>query len=51
MTVRAREATSEERERLWPKVVKTYAGYQGYQDRTEPQRSRSSSWSPPGCAE
>jgi deazaflavin-dependent oxidoreductase (nitroreductase family) len=34
MTVRAREANAAERERLWPKVVKAYRGYQGYQDRT-----------------
>jgi F420H(2)-dependent quinone reductase len=34
MNVRGREATSEERDRLWPKVVETYRGYQGYQDRT-----------------
>jgi deazaflavin-dependent oxidoreductase (nitroreductase family) len=34
MTVRGRTATSGERERLWPKVVETYPGYQGYQDRT-----------------
>ena len=34
MTVRGREATPEERERLWPKVVETYSGFQGYQERT-----------------
>jgi F420H(2)-dependent quinone reductase len=33
--VRARVATSEERTRLWPKVVATYGGYAGYQQRTE----------------
>ncbi len=33
--VRARIANSEERERLWPKVVDTFGGYQGYQERTE----------------
>jgi len=33
--VRARVATDEERERLWPKVVETYSGYAGYQKRTE----------------
>jgi deazaflavin-dependent oxidoreductase (nitroreductase family) len=33
--VRARVATTEERERLWPKVVATYGGYAGYQKRTE----------------
>ena len=33
--VRARVATAEERERLWPKVTKSYGGYAGYQERTE----------------
>jgi deazaflavin-dependent oxidoreductase (nitroreductase family) len=33
--VRARVATPEERERLWPNVVATYGGYAGYQKRTE----------------
>jgi deazaflavin-dependent oxidoreductase (nitroreductase family) len=33
--VRARVATPEERERLWPKVVDLYGGYAGYQRRTE----------------
>ena len=33
--VRARVATPEERARLWPKVVKAYGGYAGYQRRTE----------------
>jgi deazaflavin-dependent oxidoreductase (nitroreductase family) len=37
MTVRGRQATSQERERLWPKVVKTYGGYAGYQQRTDRQ--------------
>ena len=32
--VRARVATEDERSRLWPNVVATYGGYQGYQDRT-----------------
>lgn len=32
--VRARVATPEERERLWPKAVATYSGYSGYQERT-----------------
>jgi deazaflavin-dependent oxidoreductase (nitroreductase family) len=32
--VRARVATPEERERLWPKAVATYSGYSGYQQRT-----------------
>jgi deazaflavin-dependent oxidoreductase (nitroreductase family) len=33
--VRARVATDEEREQLWPKAVKTYSGYAGYQKRTD----------------
>ena len=33
--VHARVATPEERERLWPKAVATYAGYRGYQQRTD----------------
>ena len=33
--VRARVATDEERKRLWPKAVKTYGGYAGYQKRTK----------------
>ena len=33
--VRARIARDDERERLWPKVVATYSGYDGYQKRTE----------------
>jgi deazaflavin-dependent oxidoreductase (nitroreductase family) len=32
--VRARIATVEERERLWPKALATYSGYAGYQQRT-----------------
>jgi deazaflavin-dependent oxidoreductase (nitroreductase family) len=35
--VHARVADAEERERLWPKVVATYGGYEGYQQRTERQ--------------
>lgn len=35
--VTAREATAEERRRLWPKVVETYGGYESYQRRTERQ--------------
>ncbi len=31
----AREATAEERTRLWPLAVQTYAGYAEYQERTE----------------
>jgi len=34
-SVTARVATAEERERLWPKVVELYSGYQSYQDRTK----------------
>ncbi len=33
--VHAREATAEERTRLWPLAVQTYAGYADYQERTE----------------
>src|SRR4051812_1408202 len=33
MTVHARQATPQERERLWPKVVKAYRGYATYQQR------------------
>jgi deazaflavin-dependent oxidoreductase (nitroreductase family) len=33
--VHARVAKSDERERLWPKVVETYGGYEGYQRRSE----------------
>ncbi len=33
--VRAREATGEERERLWPRVVELYPDYAAYQERTE----------------
>jgi deazaflavin-dependent oxidoreductase (nitroreductase family) len=32
--VRAREASSAERARLWPQVVAVYAGYEDYQQRT-----------------
>ena len=32
--VRARVATPKERERLWPKVVEVYGGFDTYQDRT-----------------
>lgn len=32
--VRARVASSAERERLWPKAVAAYSGYAGYQRRT-----------------
>jgi F420H(2)-dependent quinone reductase len=33
--VHARLATARERERLWPMVVHTYRGYEGYQRRTQ----------------
>jgi deazaflavin-dependent oxidoreductase (nitroreductase family) len=33
--VRARVANAEEHKRLWPKVVETYSGYAGYQERTK----------------
>lgn len=33
--VRARVATPQERERLWPMAVATYSGYRGYQERTD----------------
>jgi F420H(2)-dependent quinone reductase len=35
--VRAREATPEERERLWPRAVATYSSYDDYQERTDRQ--------------
>jgi deazaflavin-dependent oxidoreductase (nitroreductase family) len=34
LQVEAREATAEERERLWPKLVALYADYENYQKRT-----------------
>jgi F420H(2)-dependent quinone reductase len=36
-TVHARVATAAEHERLWPKVVETYSGFAGYQERTARQ--------------
>jgi F420H(2)-dependent quinone reductase len=33
--VRARVANATERKRLWPKALKTYSGFGGYQGRTE----------------
>ena len=33
--VHARVATADERKRLWPKAVKAYSGYRGYQERTD----------------
>ncbi len=35
LPVHARVATPDEREWLWPEVVKVYGGYAGYQERTE----------------
>ena len=35
--VRARVADPDERARLWPKAVAAYAGYRGYQERTQRQ--------------
>jgi F420H(2)-dependent quinone reductase len=35
--VRARVAGPDERARLWPKAVAAYAGYRGYQERTQRQ--------------
>jgi deazaflavin-dependent oxidoreductase (nitroreductase family) len=35
LAVRARVATHEERTRLWPRVLETYGGYEGYQERTD----------------
>ena len=36
-SVRARDATDEERERLWPMMVECYPPYEGYQRRTDRQ--------------
>lgn len=33
--VHARVATPDERARLWPRVIETYSGYAGYQEKTE----------------
>jgi F420H(2)-dependent quinone reductase len=35
--VHARVASADERARLWPKAVAAYAGYRGYQERTQRQ--------------
>jgi deazaflavin-dependent oxidoreductase (nitroreductase family) len=35
LNVRARVADPDERARLWPKAVEVYAGYEGYQRRTD----------------
>jgi len=34
-TMRARGATSDERARLWPRVIATYDGYRVYQEKTD----------------
>jgi deazaflavin-dependent oxidoreductase (nitroreductase family) len=34
LTVHAREATDEERERLWPRITATYEGYARYERKT-----------------
>jgi hypothetical protein len=33
--MRARVATPEERDRMWPVVTRTYKGYAGYQAKTD----------------
>lgn len=33
--VRAREASRAEKERLWPRLVEMYGGYEGYQEKTD----------------
>ena len=33
--VTARVASDAERDRLWPRVVRTYSSYEGYQRRTD----------------
>jgi deazaflavin-dependent oxidoreductase (nitroreductase family) len=35
LRVRAEQASSEEKERLWPKLVEMYGSYEDYQRRTE----------------
>jgi hypothetical protein len=35
LPVHAREATDEERGRMWDMAVKTYSGYAGYKERTD----------------
>lgn len=37
LRLRAREATGEERHRLWARLVEMYPGYENYQRRTERQ--------------
>ena len=33
--VRARQATTEEKEQIWPRMVEIYAPYEGYQRKTD----------------
>jgi hypothetical protein len=35
LSARAREATLQERERLWPRLASQYGGYQVYRERTD----------------
>ena len=35
LRVRAREASPAEKERLWPRLVEMYGGYEGYQEKTD----------------
>ena len=35
LRVRAREASPAEKERLWPRLVEMYGGYEGYQQKTD----------------
>ena len=35
LRARAREASPEEKERLWPRLVEMYGGYEGYQEKTD----------------
>ena len=35
LRVRAREASPEEKARLWPRLVEMYGGYEGYQEKTD----------------
>jgi hypothetical protein len=37
LTVQARNASTEERERLWPGITATYSGYARYQEKTARQ--------------
>ncbi len=35
LRVRGREAETEEKQRLWPRLVEMYGGYEGYQEKTD----------------